>query len=159
MRTGPTSLVVAGVCWASGCTTSPHKPLDEPAVAVDVGAATPPIPPTKPPAPASSAAPGEVATFYKRGVFSEKDVARASSGDGCIGTPEELAACKQLRPARCELDAPVGYWGEARCSGALRPPGPALDLPPPRCVCTCSDEYIRSADEQHKRRIECGNPP
>jgi hypothetical protein len=139
-------------CWSSAAPTPP------PAAEATPPPEVPPPPPPPPPPPRSPVKSDPVVTFYDRGKFKQLALSQASSGDGCIGTPDQLAACKQVKPNfRCELAPPAGYGADFVCSGAARPiPAPP---PPTHCECTCTDAYLRAEAEQDRRRAACGNPP
>lgn len=114
---------------------------------VDAGSA----PPDAPPAPVATV------TIYERGKFKTMPVSQATEKDGCIGTPDALAACKQLRPSeRCDL-APWYRASDVYCRGTPMPPTPPE--PAQACGCTCSAAYIKAYDEWSRRAQECRNVP
>lgn len=96
-------------------------------------------------------------TLYERGKFRTMPASQAIEQYGCIGTPETLAACKQVNPkAHCDL-APWYRAGDVYCRGT--PVGPTLPHPAEACGCTCSDAYIQAYDAWSKRQRACQNVP
>jgi hypothetical protein len=142
-------------CAALACKTpGPHGPPGD-----DRGSASPTTTTTAHDAALAPDAPGMV-QLYARGKFFTAPAATATEHDGCIGTPDDLAACKQINPnARCEL----GPWvdaGKVYCSGAAMGPGDmGPPMPPSACACTCSAEYIKAYDAWSARLRVCANAP
>jgi hypothetical protein len=100
------------------------------------------------------------ATFYRRGRFVDRALDGATEHDGCLGSPEQLRTCQQLRPAeRCDL----AEWpdaGSIRCSGAAMTPGlDDLPRPPQACACTCTDEYRTAYAAWSQRAQACSRVP
>jgi hypothetical protein len=113
----------------------------------DAGSATPDAHP----------APGSTVTIYERGTFTTMPTSKATERDGCIGTPADLTACKQLQPgASCDL-APWYRAADVYCSGTPVPPTPPQ--PAEACGCTCSAEYVRAYGEWSQRAQACKNVP
>lgn len=109
------------------------------------------VPPDAPPAPVRTV------TIYERGTFKTMPVSQATERDGCIGTPDALAACKQLQPnASCDL-APWYHAADVYCRGTPMQPTPPQ--PAEACACTCSAAYIKAYDEASKRARACSNVP
>lgn len=114
---------------------------------VDAGTVQPDAPP----------APVRTVTVYERGTFKTMSASQASEMDGCLGTPDALAACKQVQPnAHCDL-APWYRAGDVYCSGTPVPPRKAD--PAQACGCTCSAAYIKAYDEWSQRAQACSNVP
>ena len=132
----------------------PQGPGSEPAVVVD--AAPAPAPDATPDAAPAAA----MLQLYENGKFFTASSAMATDRDGCIGTPDDLAACKRIDPkSRCDL-TPWISAGDVYCRGAAMGPG---DMPKPRppeaCACSCGAEYIKAYDAWSKRAQECANVP
>jgi hypothetical protein len=86
----------------------------------------------------------------------------------CVGSPDEEAACQQVRPgAACHLESPVGYWeGELYCRGTpvedwehQRDAEQLARLAVPRCECDCTDAFMAAYEAFERRRDDCSRIP